>query len=167
VKNRPQPAARKKVVAVLADRTTRRGYADPATLGAGGRLELLSEQGTREEIPLDRLRAVYFVRDFSEPHEPERKTFGSRPKLAGLWVRVRFRDDGETLEGVIENNLLELAGGGVLLTPPDLRGTSSRIFIPAASLAELSVLGVNGIARRPSRPRPAPPPDLQRKLFGE
>lgn len=167
VKNRTPAASLKKVVAVLDDRSARRGYVNPAGLGAGARLELLTETGSREELPLERVRAVYFVRDFSDPYEPERKSFASRPKLAGLWVRVRFRDDGELLEGVVANNLVDLARRGVDLVPPDLRGASSRIFIPTAALAEMTVLGVNGIARRPSRPRPAPPPDLQRKLFGE
>lgn len=167
MKNRAPGASLKKVVAELADRTTRRGYVHPAGLGADDRLELLTENGTREEFSLLRVRAVYFVRDFGEPHRPERNVFASRPKLAGLWVRVKFRDDGEVLEGVVANDLLSLATGGVHLTPPDLRGASSRIFIPVTALAEITVLGVNGIARRPSRPRPAPQPELQRKLFGE
>lgn len=167
MKNRTPAASLKKVVAELTDGSSRRGYVNSADVGTGDRLELLTENGNREEFPLAGVRAVYFVRDFSEPHRPERNVFASRPKLAGLWVRVKFRDDGQVLEGVVANNLVELATRGVQLTPPDLRRASSHIFIPPTALAEMTVLGVNGIAQRPSRPRPAPKPELQRKLFGE
>jgi hypothetical protein len=103
------------------------------------------------------------VREFTEQFEPERKAFLSRPKLDGLWVRLKFHDD-DTLEGVVPNDLLALLDHGVQITPPDLHGTTLRIFIPRTALAEMTVLGVVGIARRkPALPTPATQP----KLFGE
>jgi hypothetical protein len=96
---------------------------------------------------LAKVRSIYFVRDFSSDFEPERKAFLSRPKLDGLWVRLRYLD-GETLEGVIPNDLLSLLDNGVQITPPDLNTTTDRIFVPRAALAEVTVLGVVGIARR-------------------
>ena len=80
----------------------------------------------------------------------ERKTFLSRPKLDGLWVRLRFRDD-DALEGIVSNNLLDLLDTGVQLTPPDLHGNVLRMFIPRSALAEMKVLGVVGVARRTAR----------------
>ena len=62
------------------------------------------------------------MREFKEPFEPERKTFLSRPKLDGLWVRLRFRDE-DVMEGIVANNLLELLDTGVRLTPPICTGT--------------------------------------------
>jgi hypothetical protein len=52
------------------------------------------------------------------------------------------------LEGVIPNDLLSLLDHGVQITPPDLNSTTDRIFVPRSALAEVTVLGVVGIARR-------------------
>ena len=70
-------------------------------------------------------------------------------------MRLKFRDN-ETLEGVVPNDLLALLDSGVQITPPDLNGAVARIFVPREALAELTVLGVVGIARR--KPAAAPPP---------
>lgn len=152
----------KKVVVVLVDRTSLRGYLNPATLGESDVLDLLTPAGEHRSLPLENVRSVYFVREFTENFEPERKVFLSRPKLDGLWVRLKFRDD-ETLEGVVPNDLLGLLDHGVQITPPDLHGVSLRIFIPRSALAEMTVLGVVGIARR----KPAQPAAAQPKLFNE
>jgi hypothetical protein len=93
------------------------------------------------------VRAVYFVRSLEEDFEPERRQFLSRPKLEGLWVKLRFRDD-ETLEGVISNDLLAFLDKGLHLTPPDFNANADRIYVPRNALVELTVLGVVGIARR-------------------
>src|SRR5262249_47553388 len=80
-------------------------------------LDLLTQEGEHQEVPLPKVRAVYFVRDLQEGFAPERKAFLSRPKLDGLWVRVRFRDE-VVLEGVIPNDLLAFLDNGLHLTPP-------------------------------------------------
>jgi hypothetical protein len=105
------------------------------------------------------VRAVYFVREFTGKFEPERKSFLSRPKLDGLWVRLKFRD-GELLEGVVPNDLLALFDTGVQITPPDLNGEAVRIYVPRSALAEMTVLGVIGIARRKAAAAPAVQPGL-------
>lgn len=87
------------------------------------------------------------MREFAEDFEPERKAFLSRPKLDGLWVLLKFRDD-ETIEGVVPNDLLSLLDRGVQITPPDLHGPTLKIFIPRSALSQMTVLGVVGIARR-------------------
>ncbi len=99
--------------------------------------------------------SIYFVREFLDDFEPERKAFLSRPKLDGLWVRLKFRDE-DTIEGVVPNDLLSLLDRGVQITPPDLHGTTLNIFIPRTALSEMTVLGVVGIARR-KPPAPAQP----------
>src|SRR5271163_3260086 len=104
-------------------------------------------EGEQKSVELAGIKSVYFVREFDDPFEPERKTFLSRPKLGGLWVSLRFRDD-DVIEGIVSNNLLEMLDTGVQLTPPDLHGNAFRIFIPRSALAELKVLGVVGATRR-------------------
>lgn len=137
-----------------------RGYVNPAHLGQSESLDLLTPDGERQQIPLKEIKAVYFVREFTDPFEPERKAFLSRPKLDGLWVRLRFRDN-DTIEGIVSNNLLELLDRGIQIIPPDAQ--SPRIFYPRTALAEMTVLGVVGIARR--KPKAEVP--RQPRLFSE
>ena len=137
----------KKVVAVQSDGTVLRGYVNPSGLGREENLILLTQEGERREIPLREIRCIYFVREFTPSFEPGRKEFLSRPKLDGLWVRLRFHDN-DVLEGVVPNDLLALLDSGVHLTPPDMQGDTLRMFIPRSALAEMKVLGVVGIARR-------------------
>ncbi len=147
LKTRAPATTHKKVVIELLDRTVIRGFLNPTRLAAAEALDLLTPDGEHEEIALANVRAVYFVRDLKEDFEPERKSFLSRPKLDGLWVKLRFRDD-QILEGVIPNDLLSLLENGVHLTPPDFNSNTDRIYVPRSALAELTVLGVVGIARR-------------------
>jgi hypothetical protein len=151
------------VVVALVDRKTLRGYLNPTHLGRTDPLDLLTPDGEHEQISLARVRCMYFVREFSDDYEPERKAFLSRPKLDGLWVRLRFLD-GEMLEGVVPNDLLALLDNGLQITPPDLNSSTDRIFVPRSALSEVTVLGVVGIARR----KPATPvPAAQPRLFAE
>jgi hypothetical protein len=163
LKNRTPTSTHKKVVVVLADKKSFRGYLNPSRLGLNGPVDVLSPEGEHTELALEKLRSIYFVRDFEDEFEPERKAFLSRPKLDGLWVRLRY-NDGETLEGVIPNDLLNLLDNGVQITPPDLNSNTDRIFVPRSALREITVLGVVGIARR----KPAAAPSTaQPRLFNE
>lgn len=110
-------------------------------------MDLLTPDGEHQQLPLAKVRSVYFVRELDGQFEPVRKAFLSRPKLDGLWIRIRYQD-GDTLEGVVPNDLLALLDNGVQITPPDLNGNADRIFIPRSALREITVLGVVGIARR-------------------
>jgi len=132
---------------VLADKKPLRGYLNPSRLGQIDPIDLLTTEGEHTEVPVGKVRSIYFVRDFSDEFEPERKAFLSRPKLDGLWVRLRYTD-GETIEGVVPNDLLALLDSGLQITPPDLNSSTDRIFVPRSALTEVTVLGVVGIARR-------------------
>ena len=132
---------------MLLDRSALRGYLNPAKLGDAETIDLLTPEGEHRTVAIKDVRTIYFVREFSDDFEPERKAFLSRPKLEGLWVRLKFRDN-DSIEGVVPNDLLSLLDRGVQITPPDLHGTTLRIFIPRSALSEMTVLGVVGIARR-------------------
>jgi hypothetical protein len=147
VKIRTPASTHKKVVVLLLDRTLSRGYLNPAKLGDAEAVDLLTPGGEHRSIALKDVRSIYFVREFTDNFEPERKAFLSRPKLEGLWVRLKFRDN-DCIEGVVPNDLLSLLDRGVQITPPDLHGVTLRIFIPRTALSEMTVLGVVGIARR-------------------
>lgn len=125
-------------------------------------MDLLTPEGEHQEILLAKVRSIYFVRDFDDDFAPERRAFLSRPKLDGLWLRLRFLD-GQSLEGVVPNDLLSLLDNGIQITPPDFNSNTDRIFIPRSALSEVTVLGVVGIARR----KPAAAAAGQPTLFNE
>lgn len=168
MKNRTTASTLKKAVVLAQDGTAEKGYINPATLGRIEAIDLLTVDGEHHSMPIERVKSIYFVREFQEKFELDRKTFLSRPKLDGLWVRLKFRD-GDVVEGIVSNDLLDLLDTGVHLTPPDLNGNSLRLFIPRSALAEMKVLGVVGVARR-AAPRAAASKKVaesQAKLFGE
>jgi hypothetical protein len=148
VKKQAASSTLKKVVVVLADSSAVPGYVNPSKLGKDDVFDLLTQEGEHREVSLGKVRCVYFVREFTSNYALERKAFLSRPKLDGLWVRLKFRDS-ETLEGVVPNDLLALLDSGVHITPPDMQGDTQRMFIPRAAITEMKVLGVVGVARRP------------------
>lgn len=163
MKKRATSTTHKKVVVLLLDRSREQGFLNPAGLGGAATIEILTREGEHHTLDLAKVKSIHFVRDFTDDFQLERKAFLSRPKLDGLWVRLRFRDDDD-LEGIVSNDLLDLLENGVRLTPPDLHGNSLWVFIPRSALTEMKVLGVVGIARR--RPAAAAAPS-QPKLFNE
>ena len=126
------------------------GIPEPVLARPVRAIDLLTTDGEHRSLNLEDVKSIYFVREFTEDFEPERKTFLSRPKLDGLWVRLRFRDE-DVMEGIVSNDLLDLLDAGVQLTPPDLHGNNLRMFIPRSALVEMKVLGVVGVARRTPR----------------
>lgn len=160
MKSRAASSTHKKVVVLFDDRSNIPGYLNPTQLKPNEAIDLLTPDGEHRTLKMKDVRAIYFVREFTEKYEPERKAFFSRPKLDGLWVRLTFLDQ-ETIEGVVPNDLLTLLDSGVQITPPDLNGATVRIYVPRSALAELTVLGVVGVARRPARAASS----VQPKLF--
>jgi hypothetical protein len=132
----------------------------PGFLGSGG-LELLSPQGSVTVLPAADVKQVRFVKTWEPPAGNERKVFPSRPKMQGIWIRLDFRD-GDSLEGLLPNQLLEWEPLGFTISPPDTAGNTQRIFVPKSALTGAIVLGVIGTARRT---RPVPAADSQLKMF--
>lgn len=118
------------------------GYVSSAFI-VDGKLELLNTSGKVVYIDLNDVKGIYFVRDFSDSESFGRKTFTTRPRTEGLWVRLRFRDN-EILEGMMPNELTQLSSEGFYIIPPDTRSNTQRLFIPRSALASLSVLAVIG-----------------------
>jgi len=150
---------------LLLDHSHLNGYLNPATLARAESLDLLTPDGEHVSVAMLAVKSVYFVREFPEAFQQERKVFLSRPKLDGLWVRLRFRDE-DVMEGIVANDLLDLLDSAVQLMPPDLHGNTLRLFIPRSALAEMKVLGVVGAARRTPRAAGAAA-SSQSKLFNE
>jgi hypothetical protein len=155
------PSTHKKVIVRKADRDSISGYVAPANFVVDGKLELLNTSGNVVAVDLRDIKAVYFVREFSDSEVMSRKTFTTRPRTEGLWVRLKFKDN-EVIEGIMPNDLSQNPSEGFLINPPDLRSNTQRVFVPRASLTSLTVIAVIGAARRR---RKGPPDTGQVTLF--
>jgi hypothetical protein len=158
------PSTHKKVVIRKMDRDSINGHVAPANFVREGKLELLNTSGNVVAIDLKDIKAVYFVREFSDSEALSRKTFTSRPRTEGLWIRLKFKDN-EVLEGMMPNDLSLTTAEGFLINPPDLRSNIQRIFVPRSALESLTVLAVIGATHR--RRKGAPTDTRQVPMFGE
>jgi hypothetical protein len=133
----------KKVIVRKYDRSSLQGFAAGESFVQNGLLEMLNLSGKVMQLPLDEIKDVHFVKEFSSAEALGSKTFVSRPRVEGLWIRLTFRDNDQ-LEGLIPNDLLALGRDGIQLTPPSTRSNTQHIFVPRTSIASLEVLAITG-----------------------
>jgi hypothetical protein len=134
-------------------------------------LEILDLGGKVLRIAWEQVKWVCYVRDFPSPASPaenaspERllhKRFSTRPRTAGVWLRMTLTD-GEELEGLAANDRSLVDGAGLLLTPPDTRSNTQRIYVPRSAIQTLEVVGLIGAGSRKgaaARRTLTPQPDL-------
>jgi hypothetical protein len=143
-------SARKPVIVRKFSRDWCAGYAT-ASFGHDEReLEILDLTGKVLRIGWDQVKWVCYVRDLpgssSDQANPERllhKRFTIRPRTAGLWLRMTFTD-GDELEGLAANDRSLVEGAGLLLTPPDTRSNTQRIYVPRQAIQTLEVVSLIG-----------------------
>ena len=95
-----------KVVAHRSDGTLIKGYTEgvpefyaaslskPDPVAPPEKLRLKTIDDGNVEVPLDDLKALFFVRSFEGSQQyTEVKFFKSHPIVEGLWVRLRFHDN--------------------------------------------------------------------------
>jgi hypothetical protein len=131
------------------------GYVNPASYLQPAGVELLSAQGNVSIVPYEEIKTISFVRDFEGGGETGRSVFNTRPKMEGLWVSLQFRD-GEVIEGIMPNNLLQLEPYGFTVIPPDPYSNNQRVFIPRAAVQSVEVLGVVGSPLKKRKAKPVP-----------
>ena len=140
------------------------GYASPSFGQGAPELEILDQAGKVLWIRWDTVKWICYVRDFpasgADQASPERllhKRFTVRPRAAGLWVRMTL-NDGDELEGLAANDKSLVEGAGLLVTPPDQRSNTQRIYVPRQAIQTLEVVSLIGAGKR--RPSAADQPDL-------
>ena len=146
----------KKVLVSRFDREPLSGFVNPQNYLLPEGLELLSQDGAITIVPYAEVKLVCFVRDFQqgEPRK-ELRLFTTRPKMEGLWIRMRFRD-GDAMDGLLSNNLLLMEPYGFSVIPPDPGFQNQRVFIPKAAVTGVQVLGVIGSPLRIRKTKPTP-----------
>jgi hypothetical protein len=160
--------ARKPVIVRKFSREWYAGYASAGFAPDSPALEVLDLTGKVLTIGWDAVKWVCYIRDISstaDPVNPERllqKRFAVRPRTAGLWLRMTLKD-GDELEGIAANDRTLITGTGLLLTPPDTRSNTQRIFVPRQAIETLevvSLIGAPGRKRRAEAGRGEPQPEL-------
>lgn len=146
----------KKVHLARFDREPVEGFVQSGAGFDGETIDVLSPSGSLVRVPVSDTKAVCFVRDFDLGETwREHRTFQTRPKTPGIWVRLLFRD-GDSIEGMLQNNLMLVDPVGFGIIPPDPTFQNQRIFVPRAALREVQVLGVVGsplkrrVAKKPA-----------------
>jgi hypothetical protein len=157
------PSVRKAVIVRKFSRDWCAGYARSDFGQDTPDLEILDTAGKVLQIGWGLVKWVCYVRDFpaSSADQPERllhKRFAVRPRTAGLWLRMTLKD-GDELEGLAANDRSLVDGAGLLLTPPDMRSNTQRIYIPRPAIETLEVLSLIGAGGR-KRPQASDQPEL-------
>jgi hypothetical protein len=143
------------------------GYAGLSFGQDAAELEILDLTGKVLRVGWEQVKWVCYVRDLpaGEQANPERllhKKFAIRPRTAGVWLRMTLTD-GDEIEGLAANDRTLLEGAGLLLTPPDTRSNTQRIYLPRQAIQTLEVMGLIGASRRQkAETRPA---EKQPELF--
>jgi hypothetical protein len=163
-------SARKPVIVRKFSRDWFAGYAGADFGQQEPELEILDLSGKVIRMGWGQVKWVCYVRDLpavgSDQANPERlvrKRFSVRPRTTGLWLRLTLTD-GDELEGLAANDRTLVEGAGLLLTPPDTRSNTQRIYLPRQAIQALEVVSLIGAAARP-RIEPAKRAGEQPDLF--
>lgn len=105
-------------------------------------LRLQSVAGDVVDVDLERTKAVFVVNSFEGRSDyTEIKFFQGTPEIAGLWVRVKFRDS-EVTEGIVQNSLDFINNPGFFMKPPDPQSNNRQVYVLKKSLVDFRVLGI-------------------------
>jgi hypothetical protein len=143
-KNGPE---RDMLVIQFGDRTVK-GYADISQWPAAEDLSpqapptfcrLGSEE--TEEIPLDGVKAIFFVKSFEGKWHDDLRFHDHLPAPDCLWVRATFHD-GEVIEGLIANNPSYVIHPGFYMAPIDPEGNNWLMYVLKNKLKDFQILGL-------------------------
>jgi len=169
--SRAMASARKPVIVRKFSRDWFAGYAGAEFGQTKPELEILDLTGKVVRVGWEHVKWICYVRDFptgsadqANPERLVRKRFSLRPRSAGLWLRLTLAD-GDELEGLAANDRSLVDGAGLLLTPPDTRSNTQRIYVPRPAIQTLEVVSLigAGVRKRAEAPRLA---GVQPDLFG-
>ena len=148
------------------------GYAGVTFGQDTAELEILDLAGKVLRIGWEQVKWVCYVRDIpasssaSDQTNPERllhKRFSIRPRTPGIWLRMTLID-GEELEGLAANDRSLVEGAGLMMTPPDTRSNTQRMYVPRQAIQTLEVVGLIGAPGR-KQPPASSPSEKQPELF--
>jgi hypothetical protein len=152
--SRAMASVRKPVIVRKFSRDWCAGYAGALFPPDAVELEILDLTGKVLRMAWEQVKWVCYVREVpagtSDQANPERllhKRFTVRPRSKGIWLRMTLAD-GDELEGLAANDRSLIDGAGLLLTPPDTRSNTQRIYVPRQAIQTLEVVSLIGAAAR-------------------
>jgi hypothetical protein len=114
------------------------GFANPD--GINNTLKIITQQGKEQTFSIDKLKAIFFVKDFQGNPEYDEIKFLSKQAISSMiWARVEFFD-GEVLEGKIPNNMELLSSPGFYLSPSDQDTNNKRVYVVKSALKTFIIL---------------------------
>jgi hypothetical protein len=163
-------SVRKSVIVRKFSRDWFAGYAR-THFGQDAELEILDTGGKVLRFGWETVKWICYVRglpgssgDQTNPERLQHKRFSVRPRTSGLWLRMTFQD-GDELEGLAANDRSLIDGAGLLLTPPDMRSNTQRIYVPRQAIQSLEVLSLIGAPGRRKAGSARLTPEDQPELF--
>ncbi len=136
-----------KVVLRFIDGSTLKGYMENFA-PSDGLVEIKKLSGEREVVPIDRLKAIFFVRTFEgDPEYNEKKAFqGSGIRLKRVFVKFK---DGESMTGYIEGDVPWQKGffleqskkNGFFLLPTDDKSNNIKVYVVAKAVKDVTLIG--------------------------
>jgi len=128
---------------------TIKGYADRSQWPADDDLGRLSAtppirllgSDIAEPIPLDGVKAIFFVKSFEGKWHDDLRFHDHLPPPECLWVRATF-DDGEVIEGLVANNCHHVSHSGFYMFPIDPEGNNWLMYILKNKLRDFQILGL-------------------------
>jgi hypothetical protein len=96
---------------------------------------------TLEQIPIDGVKAIFFVKSFEGKWHDDLRFHDHLPAPECLWVRVTFHD-GEVIEGLIGNNHNYVVHAGFYMSPIDPEGNNWLIYVLKNKLKDFQILGL-------------------------
>jgi hypothetical protein len=143
-------AGQEMLVIQFGDRTLK-GYAerteweDLNTRESAPMFQRLGSKST-EEIPLDGIKAIFFVKSFEGKWHDDLRFHDHLPAPDCLWVRATF-NDGEIIEGFIVNDAAHVIHPGFYMSPIDPEGNNWLIYIVKNQLKDFQILGLRAAPR--------------------
>jgi hypothetical protein len=104
----------------------------------------------REQIALDGVKAIFFVKSFEGKSHDDLRFHDHLPAPDCLWVRATFHD-GEVIEGLIENNHNYVLRSGFYMSPIDPEGNNWLIYVLKNKLRDFQILGVRAAPKNMPR----------------
>ena len=153
-------SSQKKVIVRLLPGDIIQGYLPASGFVHQGQISYLNLHGRLTTVPLSAIKMISYVRDFnlSDLRNPERlyrRSFISRPRMNGLWVRITFREGADSLEGTasVDSSLLDgfVQDAGVYIVPPDARANTQRVYVPRAAMENFEILALITLRPKPSK----------------
>jgi hypothetical protein len=111
---------------------------------ADNRITVVDERSNEQDVPLDELKAVFYVKSFEgNKHYADKKSF-AKTTQKGRKILVRFKD-GERLIGYLEGDVpwrrgffLESKKGGFFIIPSDDQTNNIKAFVVSTSVTNVT-----------------------------